>query len=424
MALEITIRYGEEVAAFGRLEPGDTRLELNLPPLPADKVTGSLEVRVVDSAPPAAASASCISEWLRCGDAVLEGDRVTAPLAFDNGSTLGDKSRPHESTLYLTVGTALVRVVVRVPSLLPGVGTPAPTPQPVPPPPEAAAPLSPEAEARLDDNPLAVRTEPEAEVAEETTPPVELQPPVTPPADSGGPPPVTPPYTPPPPPGGTASPPTPGPGLPIPPPPGAAPGMPPYAAPGPPPAAGVPYGLPAPVGVCRNHPQIPTDQVCQWCRNPYCSQCLVEFRGSRLCGWCKQASMAQMQRSASQCDPRQVTLWSKVYNWVMVAGVVAVFAFRLALWSSFGGGPFDAPALMMFGYIPLGLALLMALPPALGLGPGRKWAYVWQMVMLIPSALLSCFWLSCLGLAFWPASIILLVYLTRPEVKDYLEQGT
>ena len=59
----------------------------------------------------------------------------------------------------------------------------------------------------------------------------------------------------------------------------------------------------------------------------------------------------------------------------------------------------------------------------MGMARRRAWAYQWQLWMLLPSAVLTCFSLSCLGFFTWPCAIILLIYWARPEVKAYVEGG-
>jgi hypothetical protein len=190
------------------------------------------------------------------------------------------------------------------------------------------------------------------------------------------------------------------------------------------PAAPAAYGSPGPAaapGICRNHPNIPTNQICQWCRNSYCSQCLVDFRGSNLCAWCKQAAVVQMQRQANSCDPRTVMLWARIYNIVMVLGCLAMLGLQFFAYGNTRFGFYSEPMWLAWRYVPAGIGLLMALPPAIGLGQGRRWTYLWEMIILIPSMLLSCFWASCLGIVFWPCAIVLLVFWVRPEVKDFFE---
>lgn len=399
MPFEITIRYGEAAAASGRIEPGETRLELVLPRLPAREVEGRLEVRASEEAPATAASASCISEWLRCGEAVLSGETLAAPLTFSTGAILGSLDRPHESTLYLTFGARLLRVVLRIPTLLPVGETPpaAAWEEPAAPPPSA---LTPESYGLL----------PPAQ------PPQPAQPPPTSPV--AAPPPV------PPPPATTAAP--------APPPPAAAPAY--AAAPTPayqpnlPPAApSYPGGWGTPMGgaVCRNHPDLPTSRFCGGCRNPFCDHCLVEFRGAHLCAWCKQAALVQMQRGASTVDPRAVVMWARIYDFVVSAGAFVMLAWQAVTASQTMSSPFFQ---MMGWWYALSLVapaatLAMALPPAIGLGAGRRWAYAWQTFMLIPSMLLSCLWAGCFGLLLWVPAIVLLVYWVKPEVRDYCEQS-
>lgn len=46
---------------------------------------------------------------------------------------------------------------------------------------------------------------------------------------------------------------------------------------------------------CVNHPYQEAQQPCPDCGLPYCSACLVEFLGQRICGPCRDRRLAQMQ---------------------------------------------------------------------------------------------------------------------------------
>jgi hypothetical protein len=50
---------------------------------------------------------------------------------------------------------------------------------------------------------------------------------------------------------------------------------------------------------CVNHPYQEAQQPCPDCGLPYCSACLVEFLGQRICGPCRDRRLAQMQGGAA-----------------------------------------------------------------------------------------------------------------------------
>jgi len=189
----------------------------------------------------------------------------------------------------------------------------------------------------------------------------------------------------------------------------------------PPPAVGV---RPA---FCRNHPQAATAAACAYCRGAYCDQCLVEFRGVLLCEGCKEIALAGLRSSVGSVEPTTVVTWARVYDWLMAVGSLAGLGLQIwgllmmndVLAGSGGGVGFSMRWLGFWSVVPAIVALVASVPPAVGLGPGRRWAYWWQTVMLVPSALLSCMWASCLGLLFWPGAVILLVFMLKPEVRAY-----
>jgi hypothetical protein len=53
---------------------------------------------------------------------------------------------------------------------------------------------------------------------------------------------------------------------------------------------------------CVNHPYQEAQQICPDCGLPYCSACLVEFLGQRICGPCRDRRLAQMQGQVPQQD--------------------------------------------------------------------------------------------------------------------------
>jgi hypothetical protein len=73
----------------------------------------------------------------------------------------------------------------------------------------------------------------------------------------------------------------------------------------------------------------------------------------------------------------------------------------------------------------VGAALLVAwfalLPPTLFLGPGRPWAWTWQLVGIIVSGVIGLLLLGSVGLMLLPASIAMAIFWLRPEVRAYCE---
>jgi hypothetical protein len=219
----------------------------------------------------------------------------------------------------------------------------------------------------------------------------------------------------------------------VPPPPPQAP-APLFSSTAPAPAEGAPPSgalLTAGPHACRNHPDVTTDQTCAWCRNPFCDQCLVEFRGVRLCAWCKQASLVQMQSHHSRVDPRQVVMWARVYDAVVAVGsllMLGVMTFQMAVTGADRSFFFTPGAAFLQGLWGLMLIvpavlLVASAVPALAIGPGKSWAYMWQTILLVPSALLGCLCAGCWSILLWPAAIVLMVYWIKPEVKEYCENG-
>jgi hypothetical protein len=51
---------------------------------------------------------------------------------------------------------------------------------------------------------------------------------------------------------------------------------------------------PTAIPACVYHPQVQASDYCPACALPYCSSCLVEFLGRKLCQRCRDAQLAQM----------------------------------------------------------------------------------------------------------------------------------
>lgn len=60
---------------------------------------------------------------------------------------------------------------------------------------------------------------------------------------------------------------------------------------------------PSPTRPCVYHPRVQSAQFCPTCGRSYCDDCLVEFRGRKICGECKDAEVAMLQRQSSAQTP-------------------------------------------------------------------------------------------------------------------------
>ena len=47
---------------------------------------------------------------------------------------------------------------------------------------------------------------------------------------------------------------------------------------------------------CLNHDELPTEHTCAHCHLPFCSKCVLELQGEKLCGPCKNFKVRGMQR--------------------------------------------------------------------------------------------------------------------------------
>jgi hypothetical protein len=372
MPLSLEVHYAGVPVAAGEAPDGNSQAALALPAPSGEVVEAELVIRGADLP---AATASCISQWLQCAPAGGDAATVRVPLTLDSRGVAGSRDRPFDATVYVSLGSRLLRVTLSVPRLAaaaeagtrgpelgtadpsgrtPDTGAPPPAPAeptPTPPPPAAGEPVG-------------------ERVAS--------------PAESGW---------------------------------------------------GVPHPQPtlpgAPSGHCRNHPETPTLTLCSMCGYPFCPQCLVSLQGAVLCAWCKQMTLARLRAPVQTVDPRAVVAWSRAFDILMIVGAAGMAALQFWIYGFAASMADSGSSQVVFpppGTVaslatiaPPVAALILALPPAVGLGRGRRWAYLWQMIMLIPAALLSCFWASCLGLFFWPAAVILLIFLLKPEVKAYCE---
>jgi hypothetical protein len=182
--------------------------------------------------------------------------------------------------------------------------------------------------------------------------------------------------------------------------------------------------------LCANHPHVATSQVCGSCGRPFCPGCLTEIGGKVTCGWCRDLHLARLQPRAAAVNPATVVLWARIFNGLSLlfaTGIMGLFGTIFAaplLFGRQGASGSDAGVLSALAG-GMGIALLAAwfalLPPTLFLGPGRPWAWTWQLIAIIISGLLCLLMLGSLGIMLLPAAIALAVFWLRPEVRAYCE---
>jgi hypothetical protein len=186
------------------------------------------------------------------------------------------------------------------------------------------------------------------------------------------------------------------------------------------------------VYTCANHPMVPTGSICAHCGRPFCENCLTEMMGRRLCGWCRDFHVSRLQTQAS-VDPRTVVIWARVFDWVMLVGglgtgVLIAGFFSLPFWlgsstEGTGSAADRIPFIVMLS-VTISLALLWVLiflPPAWKLGPGRGYLWVWQIIALVAGVLGTCVVGSYFSVFTVIPGIVLFVYWLKPEVRSYCE---
>ena len=188
---------------------------------------------------------------------------------------------------------------------------------------------------------------------------------------------------------------------------------------------------------CANHPLVPTGATCARCGRPFCEDCLTEIMGSRVCGWCRDSQLQRLQ-PAAPTNARAVVMWARIFNWVMLVGGVLVTGliglFALISRNPVPSAPGTPPGTVASGnspdeYILLGimavallLNVVLYLPPAIGLGPGRPWLWTWQMVALVVSVIGGCITITYFGFLTAGPAVALWIFWVKPEVRAYLEQ--
>lgn len=124
---------------------------------------------------------------------------------------------------------------------------------------------------------------------------------------------------------------------------------------------------------CVNHPYQEAQQPCPDCGLPYCSACLVEFLGQRICGPCRDRRLAQMQGGAPPTDaPLAGTGTVDIGGWVsagwriikddlltfalatLVAGLISLFTCYIAAPAMGAGLLMMAYRKMTTGYVEFG----------------------------------------------------------------------
>lgn len=182
---------------------------------------------------------------------------------------------------------------------------------------------------------------------------------------------------------------------------------------------------------CSNHPGVATDGECVRCCRPFCPDCLLELRGERLCGWCRDADVARLSRRRP-LRPENVVLMARLFDWAMIllgAGYAlfnaAVMALIMAVPGPSGSTGQRQESFMVIGVMvtlfgTAALAVLgLYLPPALGLGPGRRWAWRYQLVAAGAGVLVGAVLFAVTCIPMFLAAIGLLIYWLRPEVREY-----
>ncbi len=65
---------------------------------------------------------------------------------------------------------------------------------------------------------------------------------------------------------------------------------------------------------CRNHPGVKTDGKCAMCRSPYCSDCLVEIGGVKVCEKCKPAVLEMLRKGEDIGKPGVLKLTKRSWE--------------------------------------------------------------------------------------------------------------
>jgi hypothetical protein len=155
--------------------------------------------------------------------------------------------------------------------------------------------------------------------------------------------------------------------------------------------------------------------------------------GHSLCGWCRDQRLGRIQRRSTS-NPASIVLFARIFNAAALAITIGYGALMLgylafiskvvspATGAGGGGEPTFGVMAAVVGAATV-LALLLYLPPAIGLGPGRGWLWGWQIAALCFSILGGCATLSALGMLLVAPAIVLFVYWVKPEVRDYCSIG-
>lgn len=150
---------------------------------------------------------------------------------------------------------------------------------------------------------------------------------------------------------------------------------------------------------CVNHPDRETPETCDECAQPFCDSCVVSLLGRRLCGACRDLTIRRLAGASTRA------LWvARAFD---VAGLlfsalgaeILTFAHDAlakpqVIPSPPGSPPGTITSVTQLDVVtPQALALAAAavvvfLPPLLGLRRGRRWAWRWQIAaLLFPMAL-------------------------------------
>jgi hypothetical protein len=101
---------------------------------------------------------------------------------------------------------------------------------------------------------------------------------------------------------------------------------------------------------CFNHEDTPVQKTCADCGEPFCAECLLEFRGATLCAPCKNFRVRNLQQPPRLSGKALASVLIGMLTWPLGICLIVV------------GLNANAPALVLFALVPnlcaLGLGLL------------------------------------------------------------------
>ncbi len=185
--------------------------------------------------------------------------------------------------------------------------------------------------------------------------------------------------------------------------------------------------------LCVNHPQNPCDAPCAGCGRPFCGGCLTEMSGQRVCGWCRDSRIRNLQ-SNRPTDAAAVVLWARIFDgfcalggggMCLMLGVVYLIPMFVIRASPSAASSVTFTGILSLVFLALGVvSLAIYTPPAVMLRPGRGWTWTWQFVALILSLIGGVLTITSFGIVLLGCGIPLMIFWLRPEVRAYLDQAS